>query len=123
MLSPDSNADTAKRTLEPLFEKHVKFAAPLGMLRYNETQMKATGPAGVVTHIAAGTNFEEVINNRAWFAGTPQDMVAYLQERYPGLEHILIGFPMGLSNAQFQGQLACFAEAVMPTFKSATVSV
>ena len=122
----DSSAESAKRTLEPIFEEHVKFAAPLGMLRYNEKQMKATGPAGVATHIAAGSNFEDVINNRAWFAGTPPDMVAYLQElqeRYPGLEHILIGFPMGLSNAQFQDQLACFAEAVMPAFKSVTVAV
>ena len=95
------------------------------MLRYNDEQMKATGPAGVATHIAAGSNFEEVVNNRAWFCGTPKDTVAYLEElqdKYPGLENILIGFPMGLSKRQFTDQLTCIAEEVMPAFKSAQVS-
>jgi alkanesulfonate monooxygenase SsuD/methylene tetrahydromethanopterin reductase-like flavin-dependent oxidoreductase (luciferase family) len=121
----DSSAEKAKQTLRPVFEEHVKFAAPLGMLRYNEEQMKATGPAGVATHIAAGSNFDDVIQNRAWFAGTPQETVEYLQElqdQYPGLEHILIGFPMGLSKEQFKDQLTCFAEEVMPAFKTARVS-
>ena len=121
----DSSYEKAKRTLQPIFEEHVKFAAPLGMLRYNEEQMKATGPAGVATHIAAGSSFADVINNRAWFCGTPQDMVAYLQslqDQYAGLEHILIGFPMGLSQSQFKDQLTCFAEEVMPAFKKARVS-
>jgi alkanesulfonate monooxygenase SsuD/methylene tetrahydromethanopterin reductase-like flavin-dependent oxidoreductase (luciferase family) len=121
----DSSAEKAKQTLRPVFEEHVKFAAPLGMLRYNEEQMKATGPAGVATHIAAGSSFDDVIQNRAWFAGTPQETVAYLQElqdKYPGLEHILIGFPMGLSKEQFKEQLTCFAEEVMPAFKTAQIS-
>jgi hypothetical protein len=87
--------------------------------------MQATGPSGVATHIAAGSQFEDVINNRAWFCGTPQDTVAYLQElqdKYPGLEHILLGFPMGLSTPQFKDQLTCFAEEVMPAFKKTRVS-
>ena len=96
------------------------------MLRYNEEQMRATGPAGAATHIAAGSNFEEVLNNRAWFCGTPQDTVAYLQElqdKYPGLEHIILGFPMGVSTDQFKDQLTCFAEELIPAFKTTHVSV
>jgi len=122
----DSSYQKAKQTLQPIFEEHVKFAAPLGMLRYNDAQMKATGPDGVATHIAAGSSFDEVIENRAWFCGTPQQMVIYLQElqdTYPGLQHIMIGFPMGLSKDQFTDQLTCFAEEVMPAFKEARVSV
>lgn len=120
----DSSYDKAKRALQPIFEEHVKFAAPLGMLRYNDQQMQAVGPGGASRHIAAGSNFEEVISNRAWFCGTPKDTVAYLQEleaRYPGLEQILIGFPMGVSLSQFQDQLTCFAEEVMPAFKKSPV--
>jgi len=52
--------------------------------------------------------------------------VAYLQEieaRYPGLEHILLGFPMGASLSQFKEQLACFAHEVMPAFKKTAVGV
>ena len=94
----DDNREKAEKNLEPLFEEHVKFAAPLGMLRYNQEQMRATGPAGVATHIAAGSNFREVIDNRAWFAGSPEDTIDYLkeiEERYPGLEQVIIGFQWG----------------------------
>jgi alkanesulfonate monooxygenase SsuD/methylene tetrahydromethanopterin reductase-like flavin-dependent oxidoreductase (luciferase family) len=122
----DETHDKAKRTLQTIFEEHVKFAAPLGMLRYNENQMQATGPGGAARHIAAGANFEEVIANRAWFCGTPAETVSYLQEleeQYPGLEHIVLGFPMGESVAQFKAQLTLFAQEVMPAFKSRAVTV
>lgn len=122
----DSTHDKARRALEPIFEEHVKFAAPLGMLRYNKDQMQATGPGGASRHIAAGSNFEDVLANRAWFCGTPSETVAYLQElqeRYPGLEHLLLGFPMGASAQQFKEQLACFAQDVMPHFRQAAVRV
>jgi hypothetical protein len=103
-----------------------KDTAPLGMLRYNDQQMAATGPGGVARHIAAGTNFEEVLEKQAWFCGTPAETVAYLQKieaRSPGLEHILLGFPMGASLSQFKEQLACFAHEVMPAFKKTAVGV
>lgn len=122
----DESRDQAKRALQPIFEEHVKFAAPLGMLRYNKDQMQATGPGGVSRHIAAGGNFEEVLSNRAWFCGTPDDTVTYLKEletRYPGLEHIVIGFPMGASTAQFKEQLTCFAQEVIPAFRETRVAV
>lgn len=122
----DRSREQAKRALQPLFEEHVKFAAPLGMLRYSKEQMQATGPGGVARHIAASTNFEEVLAKRAWFCGTPEETVAYLQdleEAYPGLEHIVLGFPMGASTAQFREQLTAFAQEVMPAFKARQVRV
>ena len=61
----DETHEKAKRALQPMFEEHVKFAAPLGMLRYNDQQMAATGPGGVARHIAAGSNFEEVLEKQA----------------------------------------------------------
>ena len=111
--------------MEPLFEEHVKFAAPLGMLRYNQEQMRATGPAGVATHIAAGSNFREVINNRAWFAGSQEDTIDYLkeiEEKYPGLEQVIIAFPIGESKAQFTQQITRFAREVMPAFRTQSVT-
>ena len=115
----DDSYDLAKRSLRPLFEEHVKFAAPLGMLRYNDKQMKATGPAGVATHIAAGVDFEEVLEKRAWFAGSPEQTIDYLKElehKYPGLENIMIGFPMGATKDQMKEQLTRFSREVMPAF-------
>ena len=120
----DDSHEKAEKALEPLFEEHVKFAAPLGMLRYNEDQMKATGPAGVATHIAAGSSFRDVLDNRAWFAGTPEETIDYLKEleaKYPGLEQILIAFPMGQTKAEFAEQITRFAKQVMPAFRQPAV--
>jgi alkanesulfonate monooxygenase SsuD/methylene tetrahydromethanopterin reductase-like flavin-dependent oxidoreductase (luciferase family) len=124
-----SMADTheqAKRALQPLFEEHVKFAAPLGMLRYRQEQMQQLGPTGVARHIAAGVDYEDVLAKKAWFCGTPDETVAYLkelEEQYPGLEHIMLGFPFGASSAEFQAQLRRFAREVMPAFRQQAVPV
>ena len=116
----DDNRQKAEGVLEPFFEEHVKFAAPLGMLRYSDEHMEATGPGGVARHIAAGTNFREVIEKRAWFAGSPEETVAYLkeiEEKYPGLEQVMLAFPMGATVQQFREQMTRFAKEVMPHFK------
>lgn len=115
----DSHAK-AEQALQPLFEEHVKFAAPLGMLRYNNQQMEATGPGGAARHIAAGTNFREVLEKRAWWAGTPEETIAYLKElecKYPGLENVMLAFPMGSTTQQFHEQITRFAREVMPAFR------
>ena len=117
----DDTVEKAEKSLRPLFEEHVKFAAPLGMLRYTDEQMKEIGPGGVARHIAAGNDFRDVLNKRAWFAGDADSTISYLkeiEEKYPGVEQIMIGFPMGETKAQFKEQLTRFAKEVMPAFQS-----
>jgi hypothetical protein len=46
-----------------------------------------------------------------------------LEEHYPGLEHIMLGFPFGASAAEFQVQLRRFAREVMPAFRQQSVPV
>jgi hypothetical protein len=46
-----------------------------------------------------------------------------LEETYPGLEHLVLGFPMGESITQFKAQLSVFAQEVIPAFKARTVTV
>ena len=41
-----------------------------------------------------------------------------LQERYPGLEHVMLNWPYGQSTNEFLDQLSIFAEKVMPAFRS-----
>ena len=120
----DDNVEKARRGLRSLFEEHVKFAAPLGMLRYSDEQMKATGPGGVARHIAAGADFEDVLAKRAWFAGSPELTIAHLKEiedKHPGLEQIVIAFSMGASTQQFKEQVTRFAKEVMPAFRGGRV--
>jgi alkanesulfonate monooxygenase SsuD/methylene tetrahydromethanopterin reductase-like flavin-dependent oxidoreductase (luciferase family) len=118
--------EQAKRALQPMFEEHVKFAAPLGMLRYRQDQMQQLGPTGVARHIAAGVDYEDVLAKKAWLCGTAEALTAYLkglEEQYPGLEHIILGFPFGASAATFKDQLRRFAEDVMPAFRQQAVRV
>jgi alkanesulfonate monooxygenase SsuD/methylene tetrahydromethanopterin reductase-like flavin-dependent oxidoreductase (luciferase family) len=110
----------AKRVLQPMFEEHVKFAAPLGMLRYSQEQMQEMGPTGAARHIAAGVDFEDVLQKRAWICATSDEMVDYLKDierRYPGLEHLMLGFPFGATAAHFKEQLTRFAHEVLPAFQ------
>ena len=122
----DDTVEKAEKSLQPLFEEHVKFAAPLGMLRYTDDQMKEIGPGGVGRHIAAGNDFRDVLNKRAWFAGDTNSTITYLkeiEEKYPGIEQIMIGFPMGETKAQFKEQLTRFAKEIMPAFRGQSANV
>ena len=59
------------------------------------------------------------MEKRAWFAGTPEDTISYLKEiedKYPGLENVMIGFPMGATTDQFKEQMTRFAREIMPAF-------
>ena len=116
----DDTYKQARSALQPIFEEHVKFAAPLGMLRYRQEQMQQMGPTGAARHIAACIDFEDVLQKKAWFCGTADEMIGYLKDiegRYPGLEHLMLGFPFGATAAQFKRQLTRFAQEVMPAFQ------
>jgi hypothetical protein len=55
----------------------------------------------------------------AWFAGTPDDLVAHLrqiEERFPGMEHINLSMPMGTPESIMLDQYRWVSEAVMPKF-------
>ena len=122
----DDTVEKAEKSLQPLFEEHVKFAAPLGMLRYTDDQMKEIGPGGVGRHIAAGNDFRDVLNKRAWFAGDTNSTITYLkeiEEKYPGIEQIMIGFPMGETKAQFKEHLTRFDKELMPAFGGQAANV
>jgi len=87
--------------------------------------MKEVGPGGVARHIAAGADFRESLNKRAWFAGDSNSTVAYIkeiEEKYPGVEQVMIGFPMGQTTAGFKEQITRFAKEVIPSFKGEKVS-
>jgi hypothetical protein len=119
----DGTYEQAKRALQPIFEEHVKFAAPLGMLRYRQEQMAEMGPTGTARHIAAGIDFEDVLQKKAWSCGTADQIIDYLKDietRYPALEHLMLGYPFGETAAQFKGQHTRFAQEVMPAFREAS---
>ena len=59
------------------------------------------------------------MQQRNWLCGTAVDAVALLkelEERYPGVERVIVSFAMGTPKAVYLEQLARFAEEVMPAF-------
>src|SRR6266849_6090030 len=113
--------DTAERAIQrarPYFEEHAKVMAPLGMLRYSEEHVKAVVARQPQSPTTA--SLENGVRNRSWLCGPPGDIVAYLKEverRYPGLDHVMIGWAIGTPRDLMVEQLTRFAREVMPAFR------
>jgi alkanesulfonate monooxygenase SsuD/methylene tetrahydromethanopterin reductase-like flavin-dependent oxidoreductase (luciferase family) len=112
--------EKAIREITPFYEEHVKMFAPLGFVPgITPGQIAASarrggwGAAGVPT-------VEHYMKTGAWFAGPPEELVAYLKDlesRFPGLEYVNMSLSMGTPRAVMLEQLAWFAKEVMPSFK------
>jgi alkanesulfonate monooxygenase SsuD/methylene tetrahydromethanopterin reductase-like flavin-dependent oxidoreductase (luciferase family) len=121
-------ADTQAKGLKevtPLYEEHAKMFAPLGFLPgATKEQIAAIGQRGGWS--AAGVpTVEHYMKMGAWFAGPPEELVAYLRElesRYPGLEHINLSTPIGTPLAIMQEQFRWISQAVMPAFQGRAAS-
>jgi hypothetical protein len=62
---------------------------------------------------------ENGARNRTWLCGPPGEIVAYLKEveqRYPGLEHVMIAWALSTPRALMIEQLTRFSREVMPAF-------
>jgi alkanesulfonate monooxygenase SsuD/methylene tetrahydromethanopterin reductase-like flavin-dependent oxidoreductase (luciferase family) len=109
----------AIREITPYYEEHVKMFGPLGFVPgITPDQLAAStrrggwGAAGVPT-------VEHYMKTGSWFAGPPEDLIAYLRDlesRYPGLEYVNVSISMGTPKAVMLEQLAAFAKEVMPHF-------
>jgi alkanesulfonate monooxygenase SsuD/methylene tetrahydromethanopterin reductase-like flavin-dependent oxidoreductase (luciferase family) len=115
-------ADTrekAIREITPFYEEHVKMFGPLGFVPgITPVQLEAStrrggwGAAGVPT-------VEHYMKTGAWFAGPPEDLIAYLKNlelRFPGLTHVNMSTSMGTPRSVMIEQLRWFAKEVMPKF-------
>jgi alkanesulfonate monooxygenase SsuD/methylene tetrahydromethanopterin reductase-like flavin-dependent oxidoreductase (luciferase family) len=117
-MSIDETVERAIQRARPYFEEHAKFMGPLGMLRYSEELVSAVAARQAQSPTAA--SLENGVRNRTWLCGPPGDIVAYLKEverRYPGLEHVMIGWALGTPRDLMIEQLTRFAREVMPAFR------
>lgn len=95
--------------------------APLGFVRgLTDYQIEALGDPDRVRGAKLPT-LEEAVEAGSWLCG-PSELVTErltaLQERYPGLEEMNVGQPVGTPQQVILEQLERFAEEVMPAFKS-----
>src|SRR5205823_1250730 len=85
------------KELTPIYEEHVKMFAPLGFVPgLTPDQIAAVARRGGWD--AAGVpKVEHFMGLGSWFAGTSDDLVAFLkgiEEKYPGMEHINFASPL-----------------------------
>jgi len=114
--------EEALRRLTPLYEEHAKMFAPLGFVPgLTPEQVAAVAQRGGW----AGAGVPDVshfIKLGSWFAGTPDDLVAFLkgvEEKYPGMEHINFSSPLTTPKDLMLEQFQIVAEEVMPHFRGA----
>ena len=113
--------EEALRRLTPLYEEHVKMFAPLGFVPgLTPEQIAAVARRGGWE--AAGVpKVEHFMGLGSWFAGTPDDLVAFLkgiEEKYPGMEHINLSSPISTPKDVMIEQFEIIAAEVMPHFRA-----
>jgi alkanesulfonate monooxygenase SsuD/methylene tetrahydromethanopterin reductase-like flavin-dependent oxidoreductase (luciferase family) len=111
--------ERAVREITPFYEEHVKMFGPLGFVPgITPEQLAASAKRGGWG--AAGVpSVEHYMKVGAWFAGKPEELVAYLRElesRFPGLEYVHLSNSMGTPKAVMLEQLAWLGKEVMPKF-------
>jgi alkanesulfonate monooxygenase SsuD/methylene tetrahydromethanopterin reductase-like flavin-dependent oxidoreductase (luciferase family) len=111
--------ERAVREITPYYEEHVKMFGPLGFVPgITPTQLAASTKRGGWN--AAGVpRVEDYMKVGAWFAGPPEELVAYLralEARFPGLEYVHLSNSMGTPKAVMVEQLAWLGKEVMPHF-------
>jgi alkanesulfonate monooxygenase SsuD/methylene tetrahydromethanopterin reductase-like flavin-dependent oxidoreductase (luciferase family) len=115
----DSEEEAIKR-VQPFVEEHQKMFGPLGFagpLTDEQIEMladpKRARQAGLPT---AKDQFEA----GSWFCGTAEQVAGKLlalQEKYPGLEEVMVGQPVGTPRAVILEQLERFGTEVMPLLR------
>src|SRR6266540_1271970 len=102
--------------VRPYHDERYKWFAPFGFVRYADEHGRTWGtpgaPAGVPT-------IEEGVRQKAWLVGPPSrviELLEDLQREYPGLEHIVLHWPEGMTASDWKAQLRLFAREVMPAF-------
>ncbi|MDA0770110.1 MAG: LLM class flavin-dependent oxidoreductase [Chloroflexi bacterium] len=102
--------------LRPYHDERYKWFAPFGFVRYADEEGRSWGTPGAP---ARTPHIEDGVQQKAWICGTPQEFIDFLrelEEKYPGLEHIILHWAEGMPREEFMDQLRKFAADVMPAF-------
>ena len=99
----------------------MKMFAPLGFVRgLSDDQITALGKGSTAARSANLPTLEDGVKAGSWLCGTAESITEKLmdvQSRYPGLEEINVGAPVGTPQSVILEQLERFAKEVMPEFK------
>ena len=110
-------ADTQEEAINrvrPYHDERYKWFAPFGFVRYTDAEGRPWGTPGAPVRVP---RIEDGVEQKAWFCGSPGEFIDYLrnfEQKYPGLEDIVLQWPEGMPWLEFRDQLSVFAKEVMP---------
>ena len=114
--------DQAIAELDPYFEENMKMFVPLRLIKtMTEEQMEVMSDPQRATTAGLPT-LRESVERGSTLCGSPDQIVESLKEyerRYPGLDRIGIGQPVGVPLDIVLEQMQWFAEEVAPAFSLA----
>jgi len=117
-------AETEEKAIDEariFFEENMKMFAPLGFVRgLSDEQMSALAQGSAKARSANLPTLEDGVKAGSWLCGTAESITEKLmdvQSRYPGLEEINVGAPVGTPQHVILEQLERFGKEVMPAFK------
>ena len=102
------------------YEENLKMFGPLRLTRRLSDQQIRDINDPKRAPIAGLPGMQEAVDTGAFLCGPPEQIIEQLkklEERYPGLECVNVGQPVGTPQSGILEQLQWFAEGVMPAFK------
>ena len=116
-------ADTQENAIKAAagyFEENLKMFGPLRLVRdLSDAQIEAMADPRRAPYAGLPT-LEDAVKVGAALCGPPAQIIEQLmrvEEKYPGLERVSVGHPVGTPQAVILEQLEWFAAEVMPAFK------
>ena len=108
--------DEAVERVRPFHDERYKWFAPFGLVRYTDEHGRMWGTPGAP---ARTPTVEDGVQQKAWICGPPDvfiETLRELEEKYPGLEDIVLQWPEGMPWHELSRQLEIFSREVMPAF-------
>ena len=112
-------ADTQEEAVQkvrPFHDERYKWFAPFGLVRYVDEEGRMWGTPGAP---ARTPQVEDGVQQKAWICGSPEHFIEtfkYFEEKYPGLEDIVLQWPEGMPWHELSSQLEIFSQEVIPAF-------
>jgi alkanesulfonate monooxygenase SsuD/methylene tetrahydromethanopterin reductase-like flavin-dependent oxidoreductase (luciferase family) len=103
------------------YEENLKMFGPLRLVRALTDQQIEDMADPRKAPFAGLPRIEEAVNNGGVLCGSPDDFIEHLkklEERYPGLDRVMVSLTVGIPKAAVLEQLERFAAEVMPAFKT-----
>ncbi|MFN8525313.1 MAG: LLM class flavin-dependent oxidoreductase [Chloroflexota bacterium] len=114
--------ETAIREATPFFEENLKMFSPLGFVAGLTPDQIAAAADPKRARSAGLPTLRDAVKAGSWLVGPPERIAEQLQEvqeRYPGLEYVNVGQPVGTPQRVIVEQLERFAKEVMPKVRKA----